>query len=110
MSLVKTLNVEIDIDRRIVRKQGILVALLGTEWEVLALLAQNAGSIVSLVDLEKGTGQNALMVRSRVGTLRRRLEEDPKHPRLITMTEGRGYRLELLPGDSRSQTSRESGA
>ncbi len=97
MAHLKTLDVEIDLDRRTVRKQGVLAALLGSEWDVLAVLAQSAGSIVSLLELQQETGQNALMVRSRVGALRRRLEEDAKHPRLITTVEGRGYRLELLP-------------
>ncbi len=95
VGLVRTLNVEIDLDRRTMRREGILVALLGNEMDVLAILARNAGSIVSLLDLQKATSQNALMVRSRVGMLRQRLEDDPKHPRLITTIGGRGYRLKL---------------
>ncbi len=97
MRPVKTLDVEIDLDRQSVRKQGILLALLGSEWQVLAVLAQKAASVVSLLELQKATGQNVFMVRARVGTLRLRLEDDPKHPRLLTTVPGRGYRLELLP-------------
>ncbi len=71
--------------------------MLASEWQVLAVFAQNAASVVSLLELQKATEQNVSMIRARIGTLRLRLEDDPKHPRLLTTVPGRGYRLELLP-------------
>jgi OmpR family response regulator RpaB len=73
-------GLEIDLDRRQVRRQGEAVELTGTEFELLALLAGAPGKVFSRDDiLTRLRGQSAEDIASRavdilVSRLRRKLE------------------------------------
>lgn len=88
----------IDFDRHQVLKDGRPVPLTPTEWSFLALLARNVDRLVPRdVVLKEVWGpayeKETHYLRVYVGQLRRKLEEDPAHPRHIITTSGVGYTL-----------------
>ena len=95
--------VEIDIDRRLVKRSGNLVSLSGTEWVLLQYLAQNAGRIVLNAQLLSDVwGPNYReevdYLRLWISRLRRKLEDDPSKPALIKTHIGIGYMLDPVGG------------
>ncbi len=92
---------ELVINRRekTVRVRDRAVDLTPTEYDLLDVLCQNPGEhIPTAALLERvwqyppGTGDPAL-VRNHVRNLRRKLESDPDHPRIVTCFQGRGYTI-----------------
>ncbi|HEX6721690.1 MAG TPA: response regulator transcription factor [Burkholderiaceae bacterium] len=73
-------NLAIDLDRRSVQRDGAVVELTSTEFDLLAMLAQAPGKVFSRDDiLEKLRGQSAEDIHTRavdilVSRLRRKLE------------------------------------
>jgi two-component system KDP operon response regulator KdpE len=97
--------VEIDLDRRLVKRNGNLVSLSGTEWILLQYLAQNAGRIVLNAQLLSDVwGPNYKeevdYLRVWISRLRRKLEEDPSKPALIKTHIGIGYMLDPIAASS----------
>jgi two-component system KDP operon response regulator KdpE len=90
--------VEIDLDRRIVRKGGEEVRLTPKEWGFLAELAKAPGRVITHGQLLRAVWGSAhegdveyLRVTAR--GLRVKLEEEPARPVLIQNEPGIGYRL-----------------
>lgn len=81
-------------------RDGHPVDLTDTEYEVLHLLAKNRRQIFSAERLYEAVWQepyyyganNTVMVHIR--NLRRKIEKDPKNPKLIKTVWGRGYRCD----------------
>jgi DNA-binding response OmpR family regulator len=76
---------------------GRLVELTSTEYDLLEALCESPGQHLATTTLLErvwhyppGTGDPAL-VRNHVRNLRRKLENDPERPRVITCYQGRGY-------------------
>jgi two-component system KDP operon response regulator KdpE len=91
-------DVVIDLGRRSVMKSGEEVKLSPTEYGLLAYLARHAGSIVDHRTLLREVwGSSHVHERNYLWTfvqrLRRKLEDDPRDPRLIVSAGSRGYRL-----------------
>jgi two-component system KDP operon response regulator KdpE len=92
-------DVEIDFVKRVVAKSGDVVRLTPIEYDLLRVLAQNCGRVLThkqLVqavwgDLQVETASHYLRVY--VGHLRKKLERDPTRPTLIVTEPGVGYRL-----------------
>lgn len=89
-------DVEIDLDRRLVRKQGRIVTLTRTEWLLLQVLTSNAGRVMLNAELlSKVWGpeyRNDLQyLRVWISRLRRKLEADHAKPALIRTFHGIGY-------------------
>ncbi len=102
--VLRTGRLAVDLSTREVRAAGSLVRLTPTEYALLALLARNAGRIVTreliLREVWGPAGQaEEGNLRFYVNSLRKKLEEDPSRPRLIATEAGVGYRLEALPPD-----------
>jgi two-component system, OmpR family, KDP operon response regulator KdpE len=100
-------EVTIDLERRLVFRGGEEVHLTPTEMGLLLVLAAEAGKVLTHRQiLERVWGgyaaENAAQLRVYVNYLRRKLEADPAHPRLIVTEPGVGYRLkpDVLPGTS----------
>jgi len=91
-------DLEIDLDRHQVRKNGAAVALTPTEFRLLQTLAENAGRACShRMLLERVWGDDfrtcAHYLRLYMGYLRQKLEDDPRNPSLLLTEWGVGYRL-----------------
>lgn len=93
-------NVTIDLAARTVKKKGELVKLTATEYSLLALLARNAGRVLTHhYILEQVWGPTYVdeteYTRVYVGQLRKKIEDDPANPRLLMTESGIGYRLNI---------------
>ena len=91
-------NVTIDIPNHLVTRDGEDVHLTPTEFDLLAVLATNAGKVLThrhLLERVWGgyAADNAQQLRVYINYLRRKLEDDPAHPVLIVTEPGVGYRL-----------------
>ena len=91
-------NIVIDLSARTVVKDGVEVRLSPTEYGLLAQLTRRAGRVVDHRTLLRevwGPGylHERNYLRTFVQRLRRKLEEDPRDPRLILTVGVRGYRL-----------------
>ncbi|MDI6858368.1 MAG: response regulator transcription factor [Dehalococcoidia bacterium] len=94
--VLQVADVEIDLDRRLVRKQGRIITLTRTEWLLLQVLATNAGRVMLNAELlSKVWGpeyRNDLQyLRVWISRLRRKLEADHAKPALIRTFHGIGY-------------------
>ena len=96
--VVQVADVEIDLARRRVARAGQEVHLTPTEYDLVRVLAQQAGRVMTHGQLlrsvmgrgyEDATGT----LRVHVASLRKKLEADPSRPRVIVTEPGIGYRL-----------------
>jgi two-component system KDP operon response regulator KdpE len=88
----------IDLDSRSVTKGSTPVKLTVTEFALLSLFVRNAGRVLThRYILEQVWGpayvDETQYTRVHVGNLRKKIEEDPEHPRLIQTESGIGYRF-----------------
>ena len=91
-------GVSLDIDRHEVVVRGEAVALPLKEFEVLSVLMQNAGRVVTrdqLIDRVWGADYvgDTKTLDVHIKRLRNRIEVDPKTPVLIVTIRGLGYRF-----------------
>lgn len=91
-------SLRVDLTRRLVSRGGEEVSLTPTEYEILRVLVQHAGKVLThrhLLRLVWGEGysDDAHLLRVNVSNLRRKLEDDPARPRHILTEAGVGYRL-----------------
>jgi len=90
--------VELDIDRHEVRVDGEQVSLPLKEFEVLALLMENAGRVLpraTLIDRVWGHDYvgDTKTLDVHIKRIRAKVEDDPANPRLITTIRGLGYKF-----------------
>ena len=93
-------DLSIDLDARLVRRGTSAVHLTPTEWDLLRAMIAHAGRTLTHRQLfvavwGNASGDAQQYLRVHVAALRRKLEPDPVHPRLIHTEPGVGYRLEL---------------
>ena len=96
---------ELTIDlarRRVTRAGGESAHLTPTEWNILRTLAAQAGRTLThqqIYDAVWGRrfGNPQQYLRVYITNLRRKIEANPTHPRVIVTEPGVGYRLELPP-------------
>ncbi|ENM3792105.1 winged helix-turn-helix domain-containing protein [Vibrio paracholerae] len=87
-----------NLQHRVVLLAQSPVRLTTSEFELLYLLAQNVGTIVTRDDIAqqiRGFEYDGLdrSIDRRISRLRRALNDDPNEPRLIKTIRGRGYQL-----------------
>ncbi|WP_349352534.1 MULTISPECIES: response regulator transcription factor [unclassified Flagellimonas] len=92
-------NLEIDLVARTVKKEGVLIKLTQTEYNLLALFAINEGKVLThqyILNEVWGYGHKneTQYLRVFVGTLRKKIEERPNHPEHIVTESGVGYRFQ----------------
>jgi DNA-binding response OmpR family regulator len=102
-------SVEVDLNRRLVKRSGKIVTLTRTEWMLLQHLAANVGKIMLNAELlSKVWGpeyrDDLQYLRVWVSRLRRKLEDDPSKPKLIKTFQGIGYML-AVPGDETAEAA-----
>ncbi|HET6684962.1 MAG TPA: winged helix-turn-helix domain-containing protein, partial [Jiangellaceae bacterium] len=93
-------DLTIDLARRKVTRAGTDVRLTPTEWGLLEVLVRAEGRMVGRQQLLHevwGPAYNSETNYLRVyaAQLRRKLEDDPAHPRHIVTVPGMGYRFEM---------------
>ncbi|MCD4523553.1 response regulator [Nocardioides sp. cx-173] len=89
----------IDMGRKKVAKHGVDVRLSPTEWAFLELLARNVGMLVPRQQILREVWgptyeREGHYLRVYIAQLRRKLEDDPAHPRYLLTSSGLGYILE----------------
>jgi two-component system KDP operon response regulator KdpE len=96
---VEVEGIVIDLAKRIVTRDGTHVHLTPIEWDLLRVLATNAGRTMThnqlysrVWDRPHGDAQQNLRVH--VASVRRKLERDPVRPAIIITEPGVGYRFE----------------
>ena len=91
-------DVELDLARRQVQRQGQPVHLTPIEYRLLTYLAANAGRVLTQRQLlaevwGPNHAEDAHYLRVYMTNLRRKLEADPAQPRYLLTESGVGYRL-----------------
>lgn len=91
-------DVKIDMQARLVTKGGEPVHMTPTEYRLLAVLAANAGRVVTNPQLLRevwgpSNSENGHYLRIFMGRLRQKLEEDPARPKYLFTETAVGYRL-----------------
>jgi two-component system, OmpR family, KDP operon response regulator KdpE len=91
-------TLEIDIMNHVVRKQDKVLKLTSTEFNLLALLAQNAGRVLTHQYLLKEIWGYSFLEQTQylrvfVAQLRKKIEDDPAKPTLLITESGIGYRF-----------------
>ena len=91
-------GLKVDFVRRIVTRDGAEVHLSRKEYEILRVLASNAGKVLTHQHLlreiwGKSFVDQTQYLRVYIGQLRQKLERDPARPDLILTEPGVGYRL-----------------
>jgi DNA-binding response OmpR family regulator len=89
-------RLEIDRDARVARIDGEQRPLTGYQFELLCVLAVNAGRVMSreaLMDRVRGEELEAFdrSIDVHVSRIRAAIEDDPKHPRRVITVRGTGY-------------------
>lgn len=102
-------NIEIDLTRRLVIKDGEPIALTRTEWMLLQHLAANVGRVMLNSELlSKVWGpeyrDDVQYLRVWISRVRRKLEPDPSEPEIIKTMQGIGYILHAEPVTASPQT------
>lgn len=91
--------IAIDTQRRNVWLQGEEIRLSPKEFDLLRLLCERAGQVVTqrrlLLAGWGDPGSDPQYLRTYIALLRQKLEEDPSEPRLILTEPGVGYRLDV---------------
>ena len=91
-------GLKMDLSRRLVTVDGQEISLTPTEYDILRLLMQNAGKVLTHRQLLRqvwGTAYENEMhiLRVNISNLRRKIEPDPARPHYLLTESGVGYRL-----------------
>lgn len=93
-------KLKMDVSRRIVIVDENQISLTPTEYEILRILLQNAGKVLTHHQLLRqvwGTAYEADMhiLRVNISNLRRKIEPDPSRPHYLVTEPGVGYRIRV---------------
>ena len=97
-------RLEIDRDARTVKLAGEPRSLTGHQFELLWVLAQHAGRVLSrerLMELVRGESLEAFdrSIDVHISRIRAAIEDDPAHPRRVLTVRGAGYVFARNPDD-----------
>jgi two-component system KDP operon response regulator KdpE len=95
-------GLEVDLEHRRVFVQGKEVQLTATEYDLLRLLVNHAGKVLTHSQILRqiwGPGyiEQPHLLRVNISNLRRKIEPEPNRPRYILTELGVGYRLKMNP-------------
>lgn len=96
--LLRVGNLQMDLSRRLVTVDENPISLTPIEYDILRLLLQNAGRVLTHHQLLRqvwGTAYESEMhlLRVNISNLRRKIEPDPARPHYLLTEPGVGYRL-----------------
>ena len=97
-SILHAGDLELNLDQRVLRKRGAEIHLSPTEFDLMAYLFRHQGGPVTHLRLLRAVwgleyGNEFEYLRSYVKTLRKKIEDDPAHPRYLLTEPWVGYRL-----------------
>ena len=97
--VVQTESFTVDLAAKKVTKNGAEVHLTPTEWGMLEMLVRHRGKLVGREELLREVwgpayAKETHYLRVYLTQLRRKLEDDPSHPRHLLTEAGMGYRFE----------------
>jgi two-component system, OmpR family, KDP operon response regulator KdpE len=96
--VVETSSFTVDLATKKVIRHGVEVHLTPTEWGMLEMLVRNRGKLVGRDELLKEVwgpayAKETHYLRVYLAQLRRKLEDDPSHPKHLLTETGMGYRF-----------------
>jgi two-component system KDP operon response regulator KdpE len=91
-------DLEVDLSKRLVLKNGAVIKLTGTEYELLTYFISNCDKILTHQELLHNTwgpeyGEESEYLRVFIRQLRRKIENDPSNPQFIITVPRIGYRF-----------------
>jgi two-component system KDP operon response regulator KdpE len=91
-------SLSVDLVARLVKRSGQVVKLTPTEYKLLSLFVRNVGRVLThryLLEEVWGPAfaEESEYTRVYVGQLRKKIEDDPAHPKLLLTESGIGYRF-----------------
>lgn len=91
-------TLEVDLNLRVVKKNGELLKLTATEFSLVELFVKNEGRVLThqfLLRQVWGPGyiSQTQYLRVFIGQLRKKIETEPNHPEYILTESGVGYRF-----------------
>lgn len=97
-NIIECGNLHIDFTARIVKKENEILKLTSTEFNLISLFAKNEGRVLTHQFILKeiwGVGHQTetQYLRVFVGTLRKKIEDNPNQPKHIITESGVGYRF-----------------
>ncbi len=109
---IETLDLNIDLEKRIVEVRGQPVHVTPKEFEVLRTLVLQQGKAVSCRKILQTVwgadyAEETEKVRAVIGQLRKKVEENPANPRYILTEPWFGYRFDI-PADAPANRARRS--
>lgn len=96
--ILRTAGLELDLGRRLARRDGELVHLTPTEWRIVETLTREPGELVTRTGLLQEVWgptyqRETNYLRVYLAQLRRKLEPEPSRPRHFITEPGVGYRF-----------------
>jgi two-component system, OmpR family, KDP operon response regulator KdpE len=96
--IVRIKDIEIDLEKRIVKKAGDLVHLTSLEYDFFSFLVKNQGKVVTHGQILKAVwgpqvASDSSYPRVYMRHLRQKLETSPDEPQILLTETGMGYRL-----------------
>jgi two-component system KDP operon response regulator KdpE len=104
-SYFETGTLRVDLIKRIVTSGGVEISLTPTEYDLLRILIQDAGKVLThqhIIRALWGDTYQAEMhhlLRVNVSNLRKKIEPDASRPKYLVTEPGVGYRFRLLEND-----------
>lgn len=97
-SIAKFGNLEVDLEKRIVKKSGEIIHLTATEYSFLVFLLKNKGKVVTHGQILKSVwgpqvSTDSSYPRVYMRYLRQKLEDNPDDPQIFITETGVGYRM-----------------
>jgi len=94
-------SLQVDLANRLVMVEKKPVKLTATEYDLLRLLIQHAGKVITHTHIARdlwgaANSEEIQYLRVYVSQLRHKIEENPARPRLLLTEIGGGYRLQIL--------------
>ncbi|MCC4212952.1 response regulator [Leeuwenhoekiella parthenopeia] len=98
-SVITANELEIDLVARVVKRKNEIVKLTATEYTLLALFAKNESKVLTHQYILKevwgyGYQTETQYLRVFVGSLRKKIEENPNNPQHLITESGVGYRFQ----------------
>ena len=99
-STIRVGDLVIDHERREVHAGGQLADLTRTEFDILATMAAHPGRVYTRLQLLEASSGEAFdgydrTIDAHVKNIRRKLGDDPRHPRYVRTVIGVGYKVEV---------------